>query len=189
MCCWTHRTARILVTRAHYPVGPVSYSLLYTALMAMEDTKTCSSRAIEDQHGQLAETPPAIEVNRGEPAETSHQPVLAVFVAPFFCLSLFSWFPLLLRRIQHNNNSQGFLYNHSWQALSRPSPPAQATSVFHSQSFVKMWPPFWQKITLKHQTRRKVPKPLALFSLILWTCVTNHAAVSSLYAAWPPGAG
>lgn len=116
MCCWTHRTARILVTRAHYPVGPVSYSLLYTALMAMEDTKTCSSRAIEDQHGQLAETPPAIEVNRGEPAETSHQPVLAVFVAPFFCLSLFSWFPLLLRRIQHNNNSQGFLYNHSWQA-------------------------------------------------------------------------
>lgn len=124
MCCWSHRTARILVTRARYPVGPDSHSLLYTALIAMsEDTKTCTSRATENQHEQLAGTPPAIEVHRGEQAETSHQPVLAVFVAPFFCLSLFSWFPLVLRRIQLNNNSQGFLYNHSWQALSSPPPP------------------------------------------------------------------
>lgn len=149
MCCWTHKTARILVTGARYPVGPDPYSLLYTALIAMEDTKTCTSRAIEDQHGQLAGNPPAIEVNRGEPAETSHQPVLAVFVAPFFCLSLFSWFPLLLRRIQHNNNSQGFLYNHSWQALSCPSPPCSGHFRFSQPVLCKNVAAFLAKNDIK----------------------------------------
>lgn len=36
----------------------------------------------------MAETP-SIETNREEPARTSHQPVLALFVPPVFCLSLF----------------------------------------------------------------------------------------------------
>lgn len=77
--------------------------------------------AIEEELRQTVETP-SIELNREEPARTSHKPVLAVFVPPFFCLSLFSRFPLLLRRVQHRNNAQGFLYYHCWQPLSCPFP-------------------------------------------------------------------
>lgn len=123
LCCWTQKTARMPVTGAQYPVGPDS-TLYSTALIALEVTKKCTLKTIEEEHTQLAEPPcpPPIEVNRGKPAKTSYEPVLTVFVPPFFCLSLFSWFPLLLRRIQHSNNAQGFLYNHSWQALSCPFP-------------------------------------------------------------------
>lgn len=62
----------------------------------------------------------SIETNREEPARTSHQPVLPVFVPPFFCLSLFFLVPLLLRRVHRRNNAQGSLYNHSWQPWSCP---------------------------------------------------------------------
>lgn len=75
----------------------------------------------------MAETP-SIETNREEPARTSHQPVLALFVPPVFCLSLFSLVPLLLRRVQRSNNGQGSLYNHSWHPPSCPL-SLQASSV------------------------------------------------------------
>lgn len=79
-----------------------------------------TSGAEEEEHTQMAETP-SIETNREEPARTSHQPVPAVFVAPFFCLSLFSLVPLLLRRVHRSNNAQGSQYNRSWQPSSCPA--------------------------------------------------------------------
>lgn len=171
------------VTRAQYPVGPDS-TLYSTALVALEVTKKCTLKTIEEEHTQLAEPPrpPPIEVNRGKPAKTSYEPVLTVFVPPFFCLSLFSWFPLLLRRIQHSNNAQGFLYNHSWQALSCPLPlrllPFSQPALCKMLLFLQKW---YQDT--KYSVRLLNPGlPLA----VLWTCLTDHAAVSSLYclASW-----
>lgn len=51
---------------------------------------TSGSEEEEEEHTQAAGTPSA-EANGEEPARTSHQPVPAVFVAPFFCLSLSSF--------------------------------------------------------------------------------------------------
>lgn len=110
--------------------------------------------AIEEEHTQMAETP-SIEINKEEPARTSYKPVLAVFVAPFFCLSLFSWFPLLLRRVQHSNNTQGILYNPSWQPLSCPFSPQASSASQPVLSFCN--------IILTHQTQSEVNKPLVSF--------------------------
>lgn len=188
MCCWTHRTARILVTRAHYPVGPVSYSLLYTALIAMGDTKTCSSRAIEDQHGQLAETPPARGKQRGtswdQPPTSSSR-----LCGPIFLLVTFLLVSPLIEEDSTQQQFTGFSVQPFLASTQPSSPPCSGHFRFSQLVLCKNVAAFFAKMTLKHQTRRKVPTPVALFSLILWTCVTHHAAVSSLYAAWPPGAG
>lgn len=87
---------------------------------ALEVTMEATSRAEEEEHKHTAEIR-STEANREEPARTGHQPVLPVFVPPFFCLSLSSLLPLLLRRLRPSNNAQGSLYSRSWQPSRCPA--------------------------------------------------------------------
>lgn len=87
----------------------------------------------------------SIELNREEPARTSHQPVLPVFVPTFFCLSLLGLGPLLLRKVHGSNNAQGSLYNHSWQ-------PSRCPASLHSSSTSQPVSPPWSKMIPTHYT-------------------------------------
>lgn len=88
----------------------------------------------------------SIETNMEEPARTSHQPVLYVFVPPFFCLSLFFLVPLLLRRVHRSNNEQGPQYNHSWQ-------PSSCAVSLQASSISQPVSPCRSKIIPTHYTR------------------------------------
>lgn len=104
-------------------------------------------------------------------------------MAPFFCLSLFSWFPLLLKRVQYSNNAQGFLYYHSWQLLSCPCPSGFFCFTAH--------PPFkniaFCNVILTHQTQGGLnkswsssssPLNLSYQPTLLWASQHSQASVS-----------
>lgn len=136
MCCWSHKTARILVTRGRYPVGPDSYSLLYTALIAVSgDTKKCTSMATEDQHGQLAETPPAIEVNRGGTSLDQPPTSSSLLWGPIFLLVTF----LLVSSCIEEDSTQQQFTGFSVQPFLASAEPS--SSRYRCSSHLRFWQP------------------------------------------------
>lgn len=118
------------------PIQLTQNDLLYAAARtAPEVTMEATSRAEEEEEHKHAAEIRSIETNRGEPARTSHQPVLPVFVAPFFCLSLSSLLPLLWRGLRRSNNAQGSLYSRSWQPSRCPA-SLQASSTLSLSAHV-----------------------------------------------------
>lgn len=105
-------------------------------------------------HTQTVE-PPALrykEKNQLGPATNQFWPSLCLhFSACHFSLG----FLFLLRRAQHSNNAQGFLYYHSWQPLRYLFFPLR----LFSASQPALLNVAFCNIILTHQTRHEVNKP------------------------------